>query len=1062
MPQLASSRKTKSVVASHFRRQSPRLTRPKEQSLAFSPQRLAQLLGLDGGNKQRRTSSLHRELGDAQIDSRSGGAIGIRSSLYESQWHLPQSLSLDYYCLQPDGRLQQSRLVEIAFRKAGQNLAVKEITVLGRAINLHQPDKVMRVFGAIERIHTDLRQMAFPEIAKILHDFQLAGMIGERLLVPGMAITGGFDFKAVSAVHPAQKTEALPLDFMKLLLGIGANDYDGMYDFLPMQNKVGIDQQNAGLFECATHFKEKNGQASLKMGIKPLNGEGEKNFQSLFSVGWRQEGGKASLEQLDLCDEDSLLLGTEERQKRLGIINKSIKEMRQRRYPRFLDHLAEYDQRDLLDNRALLNHVSEDRQMIVIPFGGHNEREVIPGFGATIGGNCKGVFSYWKNAKGKIVRKGILIDLGIMFAKSDTVQETSHGNWDYLLPDVTAYLKDIEDIFITHTHADHLDGVLDYAARALLTGKTVHATAFVWRVLEQKLKKRKVPESRWPKKNVLDSNGMVHIDAGDERALSVFYAANAIPHSTDNTAYLVMPPPTRTVEKKEKRHIQSNPHYWVYGNFGDMSFGRFNAPGYKGPKPPDTGLQADMFKTFRKLSSLVYPQGGAAIVHLAEVDPTSIHRNGWAPDVVEVGAHRDQLQSIFSELGIIILGLSTGKRQDEADLRFAVNSGRNISIFGAYKEDRFTDMSVMGVNARVLPRNPEGKNVQAYLDWYAGKVGKVPVKYLRRTAKDWRETLLNDPSRALILGTGSQGTSIEKDAFGTQVAEFRSLLQRDPKYRPTAFGADLRQFIILYAQGAIPGNEDSQYAQIKKTAHDLDVMVGVSIHRGARFYNLKEPYYSRLTSMLDRQGKNYAREGKNGLFIADFPLYAPGHGWREDYRQGFFHLFKRYGVGMVAAQHFGRLESLHETYALAKEAGLKTPDTIVANHTAFTMQEVGRVFRLSGRVTQSYVLAHANRRADKYHGGTYEYKRVIIDSAKSSGSLDGLFANTNKIFTQDFGHADYDQAHHEARMLPPVRRRRDPDHAFTTVPHSLTLRKHLPTASMRIPALPRHPHLEVA
>jgi len=1037
----------------------------------FSHPYVLQLLGLDGAESSTKAGIEPLVLSDGAFDPRTGGGVAIKTEFtLDSQKRL-RSVTVNYLAMQPDGRTITSKLAEISFRAYPHYVSIDKMSVLGRAISPEHDDRVLRLFGALQRIHTDIRNMDFPQIGKIFHDFQIAGLIGEKLHIPGMSPDGGFDFQpAVPSDNPSTTQMVLPRAFLMELLGIAQNDIESTYDFGTGRNKMEVDRQNAAIFNCHSAIEKQKAGGKLTVVAQPMNGAAKNSIPDLLGVRWTEKGDEAQIDSLLLLGEEGKNLSAAERQKRLGIVNKSIKDLRTRRYPHIPDYLAEFDQRDVINKRALAPKLDEHKQMIAIPFGGHNDREYLSGFGGTIGGNCKGLFTCWRDPQGQMQRKGAIIDLGITFWKSDVLRDTKNGNWDYVIPDIVEHLPHIDDFFATHLHADHLDGYVDYIARQLMIGKTIHAEAYVWRVLEQKLKKRKIPKKYWPKKNVLQGKGFVHINSGGERVMSVYYSTDSVPHSTGNTVFFACPPPYRCDEhgKALPGAQVENPHFWKYGNLGDMSFGRYNLPGYTGIKPPDTGLEEDLFNAYKKGLVEAYPdtpkpqRAQLGRVSLVECDPTSIHRDGFAPDVVDFEENMVRLNDWFSEKGVVLLGLSTAKRMHEAALRFANRTSRDISVFGAYKEDRFTDMSVMGVNTRVLPRDMEGRNVQKYLDWHAGVLGIKASTYYRRTANDWYDALVGSPERTFILGTGSQGTAIEKDAFGTQVAEFRSLLQLDPRYRPTAFGLDLRNFLFIYAQGAIPGNEETQYAQVKATAFDHDVTVAVSIHDGARFYNLKEPQRSRILADLDKRGDRYTIEPENGLFIHKFALYPPGHGWKEDYRQGFFPWFKRNGVQMVSAQHFGRVESVRITHDLAAEAKLKTPKRIIPNHTAYTLDNGGQDFNVICQVAPSFILARQNRRTDQYHGGTTEYKRVTIASGETGTNLDGLFISDNAVYTQDFGKAELDEALYEAKERPLLRLRRAVGNALKDIAPKLSERRHLSTSGIRIPAVPRHDHLEVA
>jgi hypothetical protein len=163
---------------------------------------------------------------------------------------------------------------------------------------------------------------------------------------------------------------------------------------------------------------------------------------------------------------------------------------------------------------------------------------------------------------------------------------------------------------------------------------------------------------------------------------------------------------------------------------------------------------------------------------------------------------------------------------------------------------------------------------------------------------------------------------------------------------------------------------------------------------------------------------------------------------------------------MISAQHFGRLEAPRITHELAREVGLRHPAESISNHTAYTMRDGGKRLEIVGHLPPSFILARQNRRADKYHGGTAEYKRVVVAAGQAGLSLGGLFANNNRVYTQDFGAEDYDRASYEAASLPAKRFRRDINPAMTELPPSLTARRNFPTTGMQTPALPRHSHLE--
>ena len=128
-------------------------------------------------------------------------------------------------------------------------------------------------------------------------------------------------------------------------------------------------------------------------------------------------------------------------------------------------------------------------------------------------------------------------------------------------------------------------------------------------VLEQFLKKEKIAKELWPTFDPLDGEGWIHLNDGGRRVISAYYSTNAIPHSTQVTAFIIAPAPYLSNARgtKEGEQVAVNPHYWSYATLGDMSFGEYNLPGYQGQKPPDTGFKEDFFAKFKAGLQNEYP-----------------------------------------------------------------------------------------------------------------------------------------------------------------------------------------------------------------------------------------------------------------------------------------------------------------------------------------------------------------------------------------------------------------------------------------------------------------------
>lgn len=1050
-------------------RQAARSVTGPVRTHAFAPEELLNALGLEGARPAAVANPTTLSLGEGGWDKPTGGAIAVRTKFSLDAEARLKRLETKYLALNPAGDYTENKLVEFDTRSSGDKLKISKMSFLGRPVDTNSPDAVTRIIGFLQQIHSDIRNLEMPDIGKAFNDFQIAGLMGERMHLPGLSRTGGFDFKALTGAE-AQKTQSnfsLPQEFLPELLGAGTNDLDTHQAFGPVREKTGVDRQNGGAFRWRTTVGEIPMGAEMAAAVTPLDFSANKAIPDLIRINWHADKQDAVIDKLVLLGEESKNLPVVTRQKRLGVINAANRDLRRRKYPAFADHMANFSQTNLLDRQAIAGDIDEHPKMVVKVYGGHNAREYLPGFGGTIGGNSKGVLTYKRDEGGEVKAKGVRVDAGITFSKHGGINAGEHGSWDRVLPDPGEDFDNLEQDLVTHLHADHIQAIVDEARVGVQTDRPVNAGEYDWRVLEQFLKKEKIPREQWPERRDLDGHGWIHLDDGKNRTQSIYYWTNAIPHSTPVTGFIIVPAPYKCDTKgKACDGGAANPHYWSYATLGDMSYAPYNLPDYKGETPPDTGFHRDFFSKFKEEMRREYPDIPKSMndridrINVVECDPTSVHREGWAPDVVATGKNvKKMLGEWFPEMGAVIHTLSTAKRQHEGLFRAATELGRNISGEGAFLENRMTDMNVMGVNTDVIPRDPDGGNINKYLEWFAEKIGIDPVKFHRRTSGLWRALVKDHPEKTIFLATGSQGTEVEQDSVGTQIAEGHSRFQLDPKYCRAAYGVDPKKYLHIYAQSAIPGNEDKQLEQLRKSAFENDLMVGVAVHDGARFYNLKEPYLSRIKEDCDRTGTQYTEEPMGGILVHGFSLYPPGHGWKEDWRQGFLPWFKENNVEMISVQHYPRIESVKIMYELADEIGLKHPKEPLPNHVAWTMEN-GRDFKIIGEFTPSFILARDNRKFGQYYGGTTEYLRAIFPSSQGNTMQSGLFAAENTVYFNQFGPGNYEQMHYDVH-LPILRSRRDPERAMTEAPPGLGVSRIMPMRGPKNPLpIRNHAHLE--
>ncbi|HMB13449.1 MAG TPA: MBL fold metallo-hydrolase, partial [Roseovarius sp.] len=108
-----------------------------------------------------------------------------------------------------------------------------------------------------------------------------------------------------------------------------------------------------------------------------------------------------------------------------------------------------------------------NERLIYLPLGGAGE----------VGMNAY-VYGYGKPGKEKL----ILVDLGVTFPDMDGTPGV-----DLILPDISwleARKNDLEAVFITHAHEDHVGAVAHYYDRL---GAPIHARAFTANIARRKM-----------------------------------------------------------------------------------------------------------------------------------------------------------------------------------------------------------------------------------------------------------------------------------------------------------------------------------------------------------------------------------------------------------------------------------------------------------------------------------------------------------------------------------------------------------------------------------------------
>lgn len=680
------------------------------------------------------------ELAEADIDPHTGGAVAVTTKVVEAKdKHGKDVMHIKtyYWYMLPSGQQLSQKLFDIEF-ESGESPAlsadgstVKIPTMIPRAVwvlgrNLydkgddsevaqdesdnHTSDGVMRnlsrVMGALGEVNRQMRQGKMPQVAKILHEYAVADAVGEKLVITGQSLNGGFDFNAADASAASVSGPlTVPSVVARALMGFGVNTLDENQRLGADTSIQGFDPKTGTVFTTEALVSEgDNPKVSTSIartsefGTRPAP-----SIPRLTSVEWKSEGdGRCTLESLNLLDEEMTGESQLTRMRAMGVTNRILHDLRNiSQFPRSKDHLMENDLYHMIYEFEPPPPLSQGGRLTMISVGGNNMEPIADGFGESIGGNSKVIYHEGLGKDGKINRVGVIIDLGLYLSPKDEAHISA-------APDVVEHLKHCKDILITHRHLDHTDGLFAYIQYGYLKGKVVHATPEVIRSLRDKLRTfPSIHQDDLPTFSPLKGEGWLHIkDKEGKTRLSVDYARNATPHSARCTPFCV------------HGHYEGK---WIgsYLNHGDARYGRHNAEGYEGRAVEADHLNKAFFSSSNRRLLDEVPGLDPKIAErgptYCDMDITSILRQGWAPTEYEVEDNLSEVSHWFKDKGMLLAMISTNDNRFETALRVATRSHRDLTEFGTNLQKTATTANVLGVND--LLHEPEARNnIQAYLD----------------------------------------------------------------------------------------------------------------------------------------------------------------------------------------------------------------------------------------------------------------------------------------------------------------------------------------------------------
>lgn len=1062
-------------------------------------------------------------LAEAGIDPRTGGAVAVTTDATLDGKDGVRHIKTTYWRMLPSGEQLAQDLFDIELEPGESNVLASDnqtvvktpmmvpraVWVLGRKVynaadegehgEYHEGrssaqglmHNLSRVLGAAGEVNRQLRDGRLPEVAKIFKEYAVQDATPDRLVINGLSPNGGFDFDPADT--SGTKTTGpltVPSAIAPALMGYGVNTLDEHQRLWPEMQKQAVDPRTGTVFTTEASVAEgDNPEVSTK--IAPTSVFGSKPAQPipcLTRVAWKNEGeGRSTLAKLNLIGENLVNDNQLMRMRALGVTNRILHDLRNRRYPSSMDHLVEYDLYDMVYQFEPPPPLAEGGRLMMMSLGGNNMEEIAEGFGETIGGNSKVIYHEGLDKENKLDRVGIIIDLGLYLSPKDEANVSA-------APDVIEHLKHCKDILITHRHLDHTDGLFVYIQAGLLRGKTVHATPEVIRSIRNKLSTfPSIDKHNYPTFSELEGEGWLHIkDKEGKTRLSVNYARNATPHSARCTPFCV------------------HGHYdgkWIgsYLNHGDARYGRHNVRGYKGPPVDVDPLNREFFtnSTARLLEEVpgLDPKIAGRAPTYFDIDITSILKKGWAPTEAEVEENLVEVSDWFKDKGMLLSMISTNDNRFETALRVATRADRDITEFGTNLEKTSVTANVLGVNDLRLDPEPRN-NIQLYLDQCfeerirkkikefeeeletAGESGKrrirgrielqnerlkaferlkaMPHKFIRYQTRDQLEAeledrfgekvtlgsvrvgrtsktsrwIMNRPNhdwRRLALLTGTQGTNVEIDAALSALADGRSLMDGNPDHRHTARPVVPENNVVVISQTAIPGNHEKQDELVRKLITRGFTVVQAR-DDGFQIHNIDKARRKEITKRLVKLDKEFKVEEDGSLLVLGMPIHAGGHGHQKDC-QAWIKMVK---ADVTAAQHTSDPQGVKRFGELCRAAGCRdmgwVPNFVGLSIRAGDTPE-STVVREIGQTMPSLIHIETKRKTRQYHGGYMDARRYRrLDATEGNYGLYGLRVTTRAdgIYETSFASVDAEErakilaAHHPGPPEPVPENRMPP------------------------------------
>ncbi|MCB9991805.1 MAG: hypothetical protein H6867_10645 [Rhodospirillales bacterium] len=674
----------------------------------------------------------------AATDPQTGLIVSLASSSKFNENGQLDDLKIKYWRQLPYGESRNQNLITIKAKPVGKHITeLSELWVQSSCVydsrydDANNPEvrkKINRVLEGVNRLNTHLRDKGpVEDTAKILNDCYFDQVIGEKMIVRGLKKDGGFEF-SLSPYFTRNAAQGVGVEFrdvdlnrLKSVMGFSINTLEPDKDFSDDREVFTTDPQSGINYVAGVRLKEyKTGRVVMDIYDNSRDVPGDVDASEIDQVmrfEWKRnrQNGYTLTDlhclgnKVDITDMNKVL-------RCIGFAQSCNDDLAKRKYPAFMDYLAEYDMLDAVSPLPPPPPLKDGGEMQYVSLHGTGMEKTIENYGDQIG--IADVFLHRGTKEdGSLSSAGIAMDFP--FASGG-----ANSNFDGAVPDYMWAWNDLKAFFITHGHFDHCDGLAYYAKAGLMKEKDVYATAEVKYFLDKKMDFLKVPRSMRPKITVVDDETPVAIK--DDDGVTRFWVQpcpNGASHSANCTPYIVT-------------GCYGDQHYngaaTVYGDANKLTQ-KGEAFYQKGIEP----LKDMQGVTPEKIDALIAKQGGKHLL-AAYHDPTAITYEGHAPEEDEVENTLTEILGFFPDKGVLMAPISTNDVEYVVGSHVAHNTGRDITAVGRNAELRISCRNLFGMrhdldlrDVRIDPfeelKNPTGLIPKDVLDTYFAALENVEI-----------------------------------------------------------------------------------------------------------------------------------------------------------------------------------------------------------------------------------------------------------------------------------------------------------------------------------------------